>query len=74
MAPYNGHPSWNAWNVSLWINNDERMYRIAYEYVKELGVARATKLLTERWGGSKTPDGGVFNSKTIRLAIADMEL
>ena len=31
MAGYNGHRSWNAWNVSLWINNDESAYCTAVE-------------------------------------------
>lgn len=26
MKEYNGHRSWNAWNVSLWINNDKSLY------------------------------------------------
>ena len=29
MTEYNGHPSWNAWNVALWIGNDEPLYRAA---------------------------------------------
>lgn len=31
MSAYNGHRSWNAWNVSLWLNNDEGLYREARE-------------------------------------------
>lgn len=26
---FNGHKNWNHWNVSLWINNDEGLYRLA---------------------------------------------
>jgi len=28
---YNGHKNWNHWNVSLWLNNDERKY-LGVEY------------------------------------------
>lgn len=28
MVVYNGHPSWEHWNVSLWFNNDEGLYRL----------------------------------------------
>ena len=31
---YNGHESWNAWNVALWIGNDEPLYRFALECVR----------------------------------------
>lgn len=30
--PYNGHKNWNHWNVSLWINNDESIYRMARNF------------------------------------------
>lgn len=34
MKTYNGHRSWNAWNVSLWISNDESSYRFALECIE----------------------------------------
>ena len=43
--PYNGHRSWNAWNVSLWINNDECLYRRAVELAKRHGIARGALAL-----------------------------
>ena len=33
MPAYNGHKNWNHWNVSLWINNDEMLYRRAKDCV-----------------------------------------
>ena len=28
---YNGHPSYDHWNVALWVGNDESLYNIALE-------------------------------------------
>lgn len=35
--PYNGHKNWN---VSLWINNDESLYRMARHFRGEFTTAR----------------------------------
>ncbi len=72
MTKYNGHRSWNAWNVSLWINNDEPLYRMAYALVQEHGISRAANLLDGIIGGDKTPDGATYNRTCIREALAGM--
>jgi len=72
MAKYNGYTSWNAWNVSLWINNDEVLYHHARDTVMSLGYPRALRHLTVIWGGRKTPDGAVFNRTGIKQAIEDI--
>lgn len=69
LKQYNGHRSWNAWNVSLWINNDESLYRYAFDLVKTKGVKKATKTLANELQGMKTPDGAAYNPLCIRLAI-----
>ena len=51
MAKYNGYTSWNAWNVSLWINNDYDTYLIARNTVERLGYVRGLKFLVAQWAG-----------------------
>ncbi len=34
---YNGHKNYNAWNISLWINNDEPMYKWAKQLISHYG-------------------------------------
>lgn len=72
MKAYNGHRSWNAWNVSLWINNDESVYRWARELTREGGRARAARLINQELGGTKTPDGAVYNRTAIYLALEEI--
>ncbi len=69
---YNGHRSWNAWNVSLWINNDEGLYRWAYDLVKQYGRRKAANALTRELKGQKTPDGAKYNYTTIYEALEGM--
>src|SRR5262252_1956463 len=59
MPTYNGHKNWNHWNVSLWISNDEGLYRLALQFIREAPTRdkAAELLLSElRAGGhDKTP-------------------
>lgn len=74
--PFNGHRSWNAWNVSLWINNDERLYGAARFWIrtaKDREQAAEGLLLTLLSNGeTHTPDGGRYNKTTVRLAMRGM--
>ena len=71
MKPYNGHRSWNAWNVALWLDNDETLYRRACELGHKLGAARAARILSRELDRT-TPDGAVYNQLSLRLAIAGL--
>jgi hypothetical protein len=85
MSKFNGHKNWNHWNVSLWINNDEGLYRSAVFYKSEhyrkapgRGFTGATVAATvflqnlKDQGITHTPDGAPYSVTTIRAAMVGM--
>ena len=70
---YNGHRSWNAWNVALWIGNDEGLYHMAKHALSTGNASRAARYFIETVGeGAKTPDGAIYNFKCVREALAGL--
>lgn len=69
MAQYNEHRSWNAWNVSLWLNNDERYYNLMKDCIKKTKNRRkaAQKMLS--YLPAKTPDGAKYNVTCVIEAM-----
>jgi hypothetical protein len=72
MARFNGHRSWNAWNVSLWINNDEGLYNEALHLVRRMGRRGAAKFMAMHHEGENTPDGARYNVTCIYEAMEGM--
>lgn len=78
MAKFQGHKNWNHWNVSLWINNDEGLYRMAKNFIErypKVGREKQAKLMLERLndeGIYKTPDGAPYSASSIRAAMVGM--
>ena len=80
MAKYNGHPNWNYWNVSLWINNDEGLYNLAIQAMKRHSMTNSgscTATHAAEWfldavGEAGTPDGAVYTMPNVRAAIKDI--
>ena len=72
---YNGHRSWNAWNVALWIGNDEGLYRFALDCLHRSNnaTAAAIRFIEFVGEGAQTPDGATFNFKCVREALAGLE-
>lgn len=72
MPAFNGHKSWNAWNVSLWLNNDERLYRMMQDATRRApNKPRAAAYVLRELEGQRTPDGGRYNLTTILAAMRD---
>ena len=81
MKQYNGHRSRNAWNVSLWISNDESLYRYAMDCIKEArrvcedGItsarlaSRAAIYFLQTYANSQTPDGAKYNHLSVKLCL-----
>lgn len=76
MAKYNGHKNYNHWNVSLWIDNDEGLYRLALEFIRDSAnreVAAASMLdFLQSEGITHTPDGAPYSVSSIRAAMVGM--
>ncbi len=71
---YNGHRSYNAWNVSLWIGNDEGLYRLALDCLKRTnrngrGNRQAALDFIAYVGTEKTPDGAPWGFQNVRSAL-----
>jgi hypothetical protein len=76
MKPYNGHKSWNYWNVSLWINNDEGLYNLAREARQEHRTLTEAVdyVLQSLWDNNitHTPDGARYTKAAVKAAIKDI--
>ena len=74
---YNGHKNWNHWNVSLWLNNNDRLYRAMISWIKSsknkdiAAKALHHALVSSDYGipTKKTPDGAPYSVSSIRAAM-----
>jgi hypothetical protein len=74
MSTYNGHKNWNHWNVSLWLMNDEGLYRQVERAISDLRTLdAAARDLATQLKGQSTPDGAPYSFTTIRAAIRGMK-
>ena len=72
---FNGHKNWSYWNVSLWINNDESLYRMARDYCRNTPPGAAAVCMFRELsdlGVTKTPDGAPYSVSSIRAAMVGM--
>jgi len=73
---YNGYKNRNHYNVSLWIGNDEGLYRLAQECIASTRTREeAASMMLGRLandGITETPDGAPFSATSIRAAMVGM--
>ena len=74
---FNGWANYETWNASLWINNDESMYRVALAYVEQarrfgqrISYDALITALEYRFG-QMTPDGTRWMDGRIDTAEMD---
>lgn len=75
MNKYNGHKNWTHWNVSLWLNNDEGLYREMQLYCRRYDREKAAELMMDsltECGITETPDGAKYSKTAIRAAMVGM--
>ncbi len=74
MKSYQGHRSYNAWNIALWIGNDEGLYRFALDCLKRAKnkPERAARIFMQSYAGDKTPDGAPYTMLNVKLALAGL--
>jgi hypothetical protein len=70
---YQGHKNYNAWNVSLYLFNEEPVYREMCRIVNSSRTLdrAAERLLAEL--PEKTPDGVRYTKTNVRLALQRWE-
>jgi hypothetical protein len=80
MSKFNGHKNWNHWNVSLWLNNDEGLYNLMRDKVRNMkrfggtkdDAAEALRVLLSDLGQTHTPDGAPYSKSSIRAAMVGL--
>lgn len=73
MKEYNGHRSWNAWNVSLWIYNDIGYYNLAHDCLECASNIHAAARMFRQLAGPVTPDGARFNQLCVKLVLQELK-
>lgn len=71
MSGYNGHRSWAAWNVCLWMHNDEDLYRLMRECMRRARTRQAAARRFLELCPERTADGAAYTLTSVREAMRD---
>lgn len=66
--PYQGHESYAAWNVAVYLFNEYPLYQLVMEAIAGRTLAEASTWLMARLP-ERTPDGVRYSLNTVRLAL-----
>lgn len=64
---FNGWKNWATWNVALWLQNDENLYKVARQYDSYDRLIPRLELMC----GQITGDGARWMDPTIDTAALD---
>ena len=67
--PYNGYPSWQVWNVSVWLSADEHFYYRIMSLIEHRGLEAAANILSEELRGQSTPDGAPSSKAAVKYGL-----
>ena len=67
--PYQGHESFNAWAVSLWINNEESLYLTMREVFRKYGATRLGAIRLKQRVGDRTDGGDPVSLRSCLLVL-----
>ena len=74
MKSFNGHRSWNSWNISLWLHSEEWSYNLMRECIKNSRNRReAAKEVISRLPSGATPDGAKYNITCVIEAMRGID-
>jgi hypothetical protein len=74
VSEYNGWKNRQTWNVALWINNDEGLYRAAVNFLRNRPTSEAPYLDFIAEAGlenATTPDGVAWDDVGLDLVALD---
>ncbi len=74
MTEYLGHKNRAHWNVSLWIANDEPLYREAIRLCRKFPTATCAARHFQSQLPERTPDGYRYSLSAIRAALIGLEI
>ena len=71
---YNGYKSYNFWNISLYINNDENLYDLAIMCInKHNNIKLATLVFIDNLDYCYTPDGVLWTKSGVYSALLSLK-